>query len=832
MNEKSLAETTEATFADVFLPLPLPKPFTYRVSKEQSSTIKRGSRVLVQFGKKRILTAIVSFLHNNQPEIYEAKPIIDILDDEPLVTTYQLNLIEWVSQYYMCHPGEVLNASIPSGLKLSSESRLQLNPDFDENSPIPFALEELAIIKTIESQTSLSYEEIPKLSGIKSPLRFVKSLLEKNRILLFEEIREKYIPKKIKKLRLNAEFANQNQLKGVFEKLKNKPKQTDLLLKLLSVTPLSSPELLEKGVEKSFFNEMAGSEFSLRSLIKEEIFLEFTEIVPRFPDEPSPQEYHFSLSPAQTIARDSILENFEHHETVLLHGVTGSGKTEIYIDLISKAINSGSQVLFLVPEIALTTQIVSRLKKVFGNKLGVYHSKFSDNERVEVYKGLLAGKFNVIVGVRSSVFLPFDNLGLIIVDEEHETSYKQQEPAPRYNARDTALILARIHHAKTLLGTATPSVETYFNCKEGKWGLVPLTERFAEARLPDISLLNLRRERKLKQMRNDFSLTLLEEIKSVIDRKEQVILFQNRRGYAPYLCCDDCAHVFSCKNCDVSLTYHMHSNELRCHYCGHIELPATNCPACGSSKIKSSGFGTEKLEDDLKIFIPEAKIARMDLDTTRKKRSFEEILSDFGNGNTDILIGTQMVTKGLDFDRVSLVGVFDSDRMIFYPDFRSYERAFQILTQVSGRAGRKDKKGKVIIQTDNPDNNLYRLVTESDYEKLYLTEINERQRFFYPPFSRMIKITVRNPEKQVAEKTAVLLHKRFLEVLGKERVLGPESPVINKIRNYFILNIYIKLEREKINLQKIKSILSDIINNTLNNRDFRNSQVISDVDPV
>jgi primosomal protein N' (replication factor Y) (superfamily II helicase) len=819
-------------YADILLPLPLPRPYTYVIPEELNGQIETGCRVLVQFGQKRIVTGFVKTIHQNKPEHYEAKPLIDKLDDDPLISQAQLNLIEWVSSYYMCPAGDVLNAAIPSGLKLHSESKIQLNPEFDESSNIPFADKELLITDALAKYGSLSFSEITGSTGIKSPLPFIKSLLQKGRILLFEEIKEKYTPQKLKKVRLHHSYRSPSGLQILFQKLQHKPKQTDIILKYVSLAPISKPEMSEKGIDKNYLKNLADSEAALRILIKEGILEEFTEIIPRFDFRDQETGFDLKLSPAQTVARDSILNLFREKETVLLHGVTGSGKTEIFIDLINKAVEGGSQVLYLLPEIALTTQIVSRLKKVFGNKLGVYHSRFSDNERVEVYKALLTGKINIIVGVRSSVFLPFDNLGLIIVDEEHETSYKQQEPSPRYHARDTALVLAKIHNAKTLLGTATPSVETYYNCRENRWGLVSLTQRYAEARLPQTSFVNIRRERKFKLMRNEFSPLLLEELKGVLERKEQAILFQNRRGYAPYLTCEDCAYVFRCKSCDVSLTYHLHSSELRCHYCGHTEMTPSSCIACGSSRIKSSGFGTEKLEDDLKIFLPEANVSRMDLDTTRKKNSFQEIISDFEEGKTDFLVGTQMVTKGFDFDRVSLVGIFDADRMLHFPDFRSFERTYQMLTQVSGRAGRKDKAGKVVIQTDNPEHKIYRFIAENDYLSLYEMEIEERRRFFYPPFSRIIKLTVRNPEKEIAEKSALKIFQQLVPKFGKERVLGPETPVINKIRNYYLQNIFIKLEREGINLPKTKSFIMENISQVMLGKEFRNTQVITDVDPV
>lgn len=821
---------TSTTFVEVLLPLPLPKSFTYTYNLD--SPLMPGCRVLVQFGKKRILTGIIREVHDRPPEIYEAKEIIEILDQEPVINENQLKLLEWVADYYLCHQGEVLNAVLPSGLKLNSESKIQLNPDQNAGKEYPIDATEQIILDILARKSEVSFNELPKLTGIKRVLPFIQSLITKEKILLFEEVKEKYRPKTIKKVRLNAAFQNKVEIKTLFEQLKNKPAQTDILLKILSLNPGSDPELFQKGLDKSYLKEIINSENSLRTLIKSGILEEFQIVTPRF-QEPSNEIYSRSdLSAAQNNAKEQVLDKFKTTDTVLLHGLTGSGKTEIYIHLIQEALNGGSQVLYLLPEIALTTQIVSRLQKVFGSQLGIYHSRFSANERVEVYKNLISGKVDLVVGVRSSVFLPFDNLGLIIVDEEHETSYKQYDPAPRYHARDTALVLARIHSAKTLLGTATPSIETYYQCMSGKWGLVELKERFSNAVLPEITLLNLVKERKHKNMRNEFSETLLKEIDNTLSKKEQVILFQNRRGYAPYLSCEDCAYVFSCKSCDVSLTYHMRIEELKCHYCNHTENVPGSCPACGSTKIKTSGFGTEKLEDDLNLYIPDAKLSRMDLDTTRRKNSYQEIITEFEKNQTQVLIGTQMVTKGLDFDNVSLVGIFDIDRMMYYPDFRSYERTFQLVTQVSGRAGRKEKPGKVIIQTSFPEHKLFQLIINNDYLSLYEAEIYERKRFFYPPFSRMMKLTVKDIKPERSEVCAKKIFSLLSSKLGKERILGPEVPLINKIRNQYLVNIYIKLEREGVNLHKAKSIVQNTVTNIITDKNYRTSQVTIDVDPV
>jgi primosomal protein N' (replication factor Y) len=538
------------------------------------------------------------------------------------------------------------------------------------------------------------------------------------------------------------------------------------------------------------------------------------------------------LTEAQQQASNEALTHFQEKDVVLLHGITGSGKTEIYIDLIQQVLEGGSQVLFLLPEIALTTQIVVRMKRVFGDKMGVYHSKFSDNERVEVWRGVLEGRYQFVVGVRSAVFLPMDNLGLVIIDEEHESSYKQYDPAPRYHARDVGIILGLKQGAKILLGSATPSLESYYHATTGKYGLVTLNQRYGNAQLPDIQLIDLKSERKAKTMKNDFSGTLCQHIEHNLAIGDQTIIFQNRRGYSPYLNCQECNWIGECEQCAVSLTYHLDSKELRCHYCGHKEEIPRVCPTCGSGKIRSVGFGTEKLEDDLRIMYPAARVQRMDLDTTRTKNAYQTILGEFEQGNTDILVGTQMISKGLDFDRVSLVGIFDADRMIHFPDFRAAERAFQMLTQVSGRAGRREKKGLVLIQTGNTQQSLLHKVVANDYTGYYNDEIKEREGYFYPPFTRVISITVKHEEQDKAEKAAHWLANKLLEKLGKARVLGPEKGMVERVRNKFLYDILLKLEKDKLNIKAAKVFLQEQIDTVMTQREFRGIYVVVDVDAV
>jgi primosomal protein N' (replication factor Y) len=838
------AESTEAKtfFADVILPVPIPQLFTYRIPKDWVEFAQVGCRVIVQFGRRRIVTGIVGKIHENPPKKYEAKYILEVLDETPTVQLRHLSFWKWMSEYYMCHIGEVMNAALPSGLKLSSESRVQLHPEFDlDEVDFEFSDRELDLLQALKNDISLSYGDVAQVLEIKNIYQIIKLLIAKKAIILYEEVKEKYKPKRIKKIRLQAHFAQSDEtLEELFKALGSKAKQEAVVMKYISQVPIYTESNLNiAGITKSeLLNKATGdiSESSLKTLVKNGIFEEFETIVSRLDEydlqTAQTQIPDLQLSPEQERVRDEILQHFEQKDTVLLHGITGSGKTEVYIDLIQKVMENGSQVLMMLPEIALTTQIVVRLKKVFGNKIGIYHSKFSDNERVEVWNGVVNGDFQFVIGVRSSIFLPFSNLGLIIVDEEHETSYKQHDPAPRYHARDTALLLANQHQAKVLLGSATPAVETYYKAKSGMFGLVELMERYGGAKLPEISLIDTRSEKKKNKMKGDFSPDLLDAIRARLEAKEQVILFQNRRGYAPYLTCEECGWIPECNNCSVSLTYHMYRNELRCHYCGDKEGMPRVCVACGAAKLKTMGIGTEKIEDELKIFIPEAKVQRMDLDTTRKKFGYQRIITDFENGEIDVLVGTQMVTKGLDFDNVSLVGVFDVDRLMYFPDFRAHERTFQLVTQVSGRAGRREQEGKVLIQTNNPQQPLLHMVQEYNYLGLYETEIQEREEYNYPPFSRLIRLTIRCREKPLRDEATDVLVERLRKKLGTHRVLGPEQPVIDRIRNYFLKNLLIKIERDNPNLKMAKKLIQEEIILLITQKEFKKVQVVVDVDFV
>ena len=825
-------------FVDVILPLPLPKLYTYRVPYELNDSVVVGGRVIVQFGAKRTLSCIVAAVHEVPPKEYQAKYILEFIDDAPVVTQPQLKLFRWMADYYLCTLGEVINAALPAALKLSSESRIQLHPGFvAEGSPYPLSEQEARIVESLRSEDgkALTFTEVGDLLGIASFHKVIKSLMQKDVIFLFEQLADKFSPKVVKKVRLTHHYISEAAVERLFGELAGKPKQVDVLLKYLQRVPVHRDEHLNQtGLEKAALTSSPHlSASAVNTLIKNGVLEQFDQIVSRFPLDENPlAQMPFRLSEAQTVARDEVMTLFNQQNIVLLHGVTGSGKTEIYIDLIRNALDAGGQVLYLLPEIALTAQIVTRLLRVFGARLGVYHSKFSDNERVEVWNGVLSGRFQVVVGVRSAVFLPFDNLSLLIVDEEHESSYKQYDPAPRYNAREVALMIGNFQGAKVLLGSATPAVETYYQAKLGRYGLVTLSKRFGEAGMPDIELIDTRKLREAKRMHNHFSADLLDAMAGRIAQQEQVILFQNRRGYAPVVACQDCGYIPKCQNCAVSLAYHKHAHELRCHYCGFHDAMPTTCPACGSRALRTQGFGTEKLEDDLKIMLPQALVQRMDLDTTRAKNAYQQIIGDFEQQKTNILVGTQMVTKGLDFENVSLVGIVNADAIIHYPDYRAHERAFQMFVQVSGRAGRKGKKGKVLIQTADPLQVIFDKVIRNDYQEFYTYELEQRREHEYPPFVRIIKLTVKHMDQDLAQQAAIRLVQELTERLGRSAVLGPEAPYVFRIRNFFLQEIVIKLSREHTILKAAKTDICAAMEVVRDQKEFRQARLVADVDPM
>jgi primosomal protein N' (replication factor Y) len=831
MAEELFEHTT--SFVEVLLPIPVPRLFTYRVPAVLNQNIQEGQRVIVQFGDRKVLTGVIIHIHQQAPKDYEAKYILDVLDDYPVITPIQLQLFQWIADYYLCSLGEVMNAALPSGLKLSSESMVQLNPAFNlEESEFLFSEKEIVLLKKLQNE-SLTYSDISKLLGVKNLYSLLKSLVSKEAVILFEEVREKYRPKKVSKIRLAASHAKPEALEALFEKLAKHPKQEAVILKYLQHVPaFQHQELNAQGILKNVLLDEEISESSLKTLIKNNILEEFQVVVSRFGEMEDTVLHPILLSEDQQRAQSEILQSFQSQQVVLLQGVTGSGKTEIYINLIRQAIEGGSQVLYLLPEIALTTQIVHRLKKVFGKSMGVYHSRFSDNERVEVWNGVISGRFKFIVGVRSSVLLPFDNLGLIIVDEEHDPSYKQYDPSPRYHARDVAMMLGKLQHAKVLLGSATPSIESYYHASIQKFGWVKLDKRFGDAKLPTILLADMHRERKMRVNKGQFSSLLLKNIEDTLIKKEQAIIFQNRRGYSPMVNCEDCEWKPKCVNCAVSLTYHQYKNELVCHYCGYKEALPNRCPSCTSARLNTKGYGTEKIEEELSLHFPSARIQRMDLDTTRSKGGYENIITQFEEGETDVLVGTQMVTKGLDFDRVSLVGIFNADRIIHFPDFRSFERAYQLITQVSGRAGRKDKSGTVIIQTSDPDHPILQRVIKNQQEQFYRVEVEDRYQHKYPPFTRLIEITIKHVDKKICLNGAQFYVEHLRNAAPDISVLGPGEPMISKIRNFYLMSVLIKIPRSNVDLKQIKQHIMKVADLTHQQSPYKSLKIVIDVDPV
>ena len=798
-------------FADVLLPVPIHQVFTYRIPFELNDELKFGLRVVVPFGKSKLVTGIVTEVHERIPTAYQAKYIEYVLDELPIITKKQFQFWSWISQYYMSPLGDVMNASLPANFKLSSESKIVLHPDFENN--LELDEREQLVVDSLHANDQMDLKQLSALLGIKTIQPLIKKMIDKRIVLSFEALNERFSPKTVLCYTLTETFLDGSLLATFLADLERKStakKQVDALLMLFKegnyrgnqIQPVLKKTLIDQGVSLS----------ALQTLEKNGVIESVRIEVSRLKGFGQEVKEKKSLTQAQLDALQKIKESQEKHIVTLLHGVTGSGKTELYVELIEEQLAKGKQVLFLIPEIALTTQLIDRLSAYFGDQIGVYHSKFNQNERVEIWNTVLANdptKFRLIIGARSSIFLPFQELGLIIVDEEHENTFKQTDPSPRYNARDASIVLAHLHNAKVLLGTATPSIESYFNAKSEKYGLVELSERYLGMQMPEILCANLRSEKRNQSMQSHFSGLLMENIKEALSRNEQVILFQNRRGYTPMWSCEVCAWTPRCKNCDVSLTYHKQTNTLKCHYCSHITPPVGSCSACGSNRLKMVGFGTEKIEDELSLLLPNVVIQRLDLDSTRSKNAYETILTEFENRQINILVGTQMITKGLDFDNVGLVGVLDADMLLNRPDYRAFERAFQLMVQVAGRAGRKNKKGKVIIQTSNPDHWVLERVKEHDFKGFYDTEIQERQMFFYPPYYKIIDLTLRNTDEIKLNSAAQNLVDKLRPVF-KERVVGPEFPIIKRIQNFYIKEIKIKIEKDAPE-RKVKEKLQEII---------------------
>lgn len=822
--------TRVTLFVDVIVPLAVGNTFTYRVPNHLNSFVDIGKRALVQFGRNKLYTAIITSVHEKPPINYEAKYIEDVLDEKPIVTEKQIWFWNWLSEYYMCSPGEVMNAALPSGLKLNSETKILLNNDItiDEST---LTDKQFLVYEALQVKGTLSITDISKILDIKNVQNYINTLVKKGIVVTEEDVKNKYKPKLETYLSLSEWADDEDNLQEAFEMIKRATKQQEALTAFIMLSERYNNKKNE--IKKNELIQKCNiSASAINALVEKNIFKISEHEVGRTISQNGLSEKLNTLQNDQINALQKIKTAFSSSKTVYLHGVTGSGKTEVYMHLIEDCIKAGNQVLYLLPEIALTAQIINRLKNHFGNTIGVYHSRFSENERVEIWNRCLKGtneqKINIIIGARSSVFLPFQNLGLIIVDEEHDQSYKQNDPSPRYQARDMALLLGNLYKANIILGTATPSFETYYNSKEEKYVLVELKNRFANIQLPQVIIVDIKQARMDKQMHSVFSKQLLDEIAASLEKKEQVIIFQNRRGYAQYLECGVCAHVNHCVSCDVSLTYHKKSNQLKCHYCGYSTNVPQICGACGSPNIKLQGFGTEKIEDELAIFFPHAVIARMDLDTTRSKNAYYQLVSDFEDKKIDILVGTQMITKGLDFDNVSLVGVLNADKLFNYPDFRAFEKAYQTLTQVAGRSGRKNKQGKVIIQTSNPNHEVLKYINKNAVD-FYNTQLEERRLFNYPPFNRLIEITLKNKKRDLLENCALYFAQNLKSHFGN-MILGPEFPIIERMMDYYHMNVLLKINKS-LSLSEVKKILQSEILKIKTNPDYKSTYLSIDVDP-
>ena len=820
-------------FADVILPLPLPKYFTYRIPEAWRESLVAGSRVVVPFGRSRFYTAIVVHTHNLAPKDYETKEISTLLDAQPVLRRPQLQFWEWIADYYLCAVGDVFKAAIPSGLKIESETQVAPNPEYVTDDGTLLKERESLLLDTLLQKGKMNVQELERESGLRNTLPVIRTLLERGAILISEEMQYRYKPRTEVYVRVRIAREEREKLRETFEALKSAKKQIRLLMTYLDMSGFMRRDALREVSRRELLECAEVSPQILAALTEKGIFECYRKEVSRFAQEMLRTEPLHRLTPVQQEAYDRIVKNFAQKSVTLLHGVTSCGKTEIYMHLIDAVVRQGRQVLYLVPEIALTTQLAARLQRVFGRRLAVYHSKFTDGERVEIWNNLLHdSEIQIVLGVRSAVFLPFRDLGLVIVDEEHETSYKQQEPAPRYHARNAAIVLASMHGAKTLLGTATPSVESYYNARSGKYGLVELAVRYEEIELPRILVVDmgdLRRKRRLARDSN-LSPQLVEISRDALQKGEQVIFFQNRRGYAPMAECRLCAWTPRCERCDVSLTYHKYAGALVCHYCGYTQPLPHVCPSCGEASIEIRGFGTERVEEEVERAFPDTAITRMDLDTTRSRKAYEQMIADFEQQKSRILIGTQMVTKGLDFDHVSVVGILNADMLLNYPDFRAHERAFQMMEQVAGRAGRRNRQGTVLLQTACPQHPVIAQVVRHDYAAMYAAQIAEREQFAYPPFSRLIYIYFKHRDETVVQAAADAYVREAAPVFGS-RLSSPHTPPVARIQNSYIRRVMLKVETAA-SVRKVREALHLAHEHLAADPRFRTLTLYYDVDPM
>jgi len=820
-----------ATYAEVILPLPLYSTFTYRIPAAMSGKIAVGHRVVVPFGKKKFYTAIVVAVTPVSPQGFDVKEIHSLLDEKPVLKHPQLKLWEWMSQYYLCSLGDVYKAAVPAGLKVESETFVEINSDYEENPGDRLSEREAIIAQTLDHNGRMTPAEISRKTGMQNVESLVARMLEKGVVMIHEKLVERYRVKKETCVRLAVDRNDSEAMHKAFDTVRNSKKQEKLLVAMIDMINKNTGRGIPGEVTKAHLLETTGLTPAILSAVVAKGVLEtYTREISRFKYlGPAIGELPVLTAP-QNEALRAIHNGFTEKDIVLLHGVTSSGKTEIYIHLIDFILKKGEQALYLVPEIALTTQLTRRLQKVFGEKVVIYHSKFSDNERVDIWKRVLNDPSPcVVIGARSSLFLPFSNLGIVIVDEEHESSYKQFDPAPRYNARDCATVLASMHGAKTLLGSATPAIETYYKATSGRYGLVTLSERYEGVKLPEIIVVDMNDERKRNRLSGPLSFPLVQLSRERLGKKEQLIFFHNRRGFAPVVLCRQCGFVPKCQNCDVSLTYHRRAGEMVCHYCGATYRLPTICPACKEPAIEAHGYGTERIEDIIEATFKDAKTLRMDLDTTRNKDSYENIITDFSKGKADILVGTQMVTKGLDFDRVSLVGVLNADMLINFPDFRSAERAFNMLEQVAGRAGRRSESGIVVVQTTQPSHPVIGYLQAHNYVGFYNHELEERRRFNYPPFTRVINIYLKHREEEQLISVSALYAEHLRGLLGN-RVFGPDEPHVSRIQSLYIRKIMLKVE-VGASMAKVKSLLREVYEKFMEYKEFRSLMVYYDVDP-
>jgi len=814
----------KATFVDIILPLALPQYYTYAVPFDQVDELAIGKRVIVQFGKQKMYAAIIQKIHREKPAEFLPKLIESIIDEEPILSIREIKLWEWIASYYMCTVGEVMNAALPASLKLSSDSTLVWHPEF-EGSFHHLKDKEYILAEALSLQKKISWSEIQKILDKKYVYPEVRSLIKQGIALILEELNEKYKPKVESFVTLHEFYQDKENLKVLFNELSKAKKQIDVLMHYISLAHGKHK------LQKSILVKASSDNSSVNRLIDKDILIETKEEVSRLTKADIESLKNDALNAEQAEALIQIQAHFKNDRVTLLQGVTGSGKTHIYFKLMDEALAKNKQVLLLIPEISLTVQLIQRLQKVFGHKVGVYHSKYNSSERVEIWNKVLHREYEIVVGARSALFLPFQELGLVIVDEEHDSSYKQSDPSPRYQARDCSIVLASLHKANVLLASATPSLDSARNAELDKFAKVMLHERFGQTPLPLVHLIDMKIIHETKQFDSHYSFELLNQIKAVVAQKEQVILFQNRRGFSQYLLCTTCGWIPKCHQCDVSLTYHKYADYLACHYCGFKTKNKTKCVACGSQTLSIKGFGTEKVEDELNALFPGVRIDRLDLDAIKGKHGHEKIIDKFENHEVDILVGTQMVTKGLDFSNVTMVGVLNADQLLCYPDYRATERAFQLMVQVSGRAGRKAKRGNVFIQTSQVSNAIFDFVKTHDYASFYAHEIFNRKQFYYPPFCRLIHIQVKHKEVDIVNRAAADLTQLIKLTTKHNMVLGPTQPSVSKIKNLYIRDILCKIEKGNIDLAGIKLKLKEAIETLHLIKEYKSVFIKIDVDP-